>query len=556
MKAFKYINMNISYIYKIVLFGVMVLVGFSCGKEFDKDNYNFDVEYTPGFKGPIAHGELSLEDILNVFDTLGLIYTNPDGLINFAYSGKVNRISSEQWLTIPPQEFKEILLTSPATLNPLLFQALVASPIAISDDYEFVFDHDEQIDSIQLIEGILQIIVESTIRHTAVIYLSSSNIYKEGGDTLNETIQISDDSGNYFSVFNISLNGGKLIMDNTNPDTSFMPLNFELDVSPSAGVGLDASEEVKIQLNIGQMIIKGAFGSVGSQDIQLIKDQELNIDLFDRFIQGNISFANPRFSMTVHSSFGLPIGFVFEDVNVTMKDSSVIEFTIDEDYFLVDGPDFSNFGQTVTSVIALNRDNSNINSLFTTDLRKLLYSVRLLTNPESTGLSENYFLDISSIAVEYELLLPMNLRAESLILQDTIDFDIFSIEEGRILDIEALKVNIETENGMPLDLDLQVFFLDSNWVVLDSLFSEGASTLLASGELDDNGRIIEPQISVSTVDMTLDQIDKILDAKYAFFQIKIKTTDSDQRDVKFFADYKLGFSLSTEVDVVLKTSSD
>ncbi len=553
MKAFKYINMNISYYTRLLVFGVLVLITFSCGKEFTGD-YNFDVEYTPSFKGPIAYGELSLEDILNRFDTTGLIYANPDGLINFAYTGKVNRISAAEWLTINPQQFKEILLSSPGDLTPLLFEAAVAQPIKISDDYEFVFDNGERIDSIQLNQGNLEIIVESSIRHTSVINLSSSNIYKEGGDTLNEIIQISDASGTYSSVFNIPLNGGKIILDNSHQDTSLLPLNFELIVTPS-GEGLLASEEVKVTLNIGQMRIKGVFGSVGTREIQLIKDQELSLDIFEGLFEGNVSFANPRFSMITYSSFGIPLGFIFDNVSVTMKDSSVIDFIIDDDYFVINGPDFSNFGQVVTSVIKLNRDNSNIDEFFSTDVRSIVYSARLLTNPENTGTGDNYFLDSSSIAVDYEILLPMNLRTEYLILQDTIDFNIFSLEEGRELDLEALRINIETINGMPLDLDLQVYFADSNYVILDSLYSDGETKLLASGELDEFGRIIPPEPNNSPIDLTLDQINRILDAKFAFLKVTISTLNAENSDVKFYSDYSLEFHLSTEVDVVLKTSS-
>jgi len=492
---------------------------------------------------------------LNRFDNTGSITTDTEGLIIFAYTGDVDQITAEEWLTVPGQQFKEILISSPVDLNAIAFQTLVAQPIKISDNYPFTFDNDEQIDSILLTEGSLQIIVESTIMHTSVIHLSSSHIIKENGDSLNEAIQISDPSGNYFNVFNISLNGGKILLDNSDPDSSFMPLNFQLDVTQSPGVGLSSAEKVDIQLNIGQMRIEGAFGSVGTQDIQLIKDQELNLELFEGLFDGTVSFADPRLSMNVHSSFGLPIGFVFEDVSARMKDGTSTVLNIDEPYFLVDGPKRTNLDQTITSVIQMNKNNSNIEDLFTTDLRGLTYSVRLLTNPESTGLSDNFFLATSGIAVDYEFLLPMDLRVEDLVLQDTMSFELFNADEGREIDVEALSLNIETENWMPLEVSLQLYFADSNYVILDSLYTGGNTQLLTSGTLE-SGRVVAPSKNTSTIDLTMDQINRILDARHAFIQATIETANSGLTDVKFYSDYTLGFNLSTEVDVVLRTSSD
>lgn len=536
----------------IVVFAVLAWLGTSCGNEFTGE-YNFDVEYTPGFQGPIGYGSLSLEDMLNRFDNTGLISSDSTDLIYFSYAGDLNKISAEQWLTIPSQEFKQLLLSSPTDLPAPLFALLVNDPISISDDYEFAFDHGERIDSVQLAQGSLEIHVQSSIRHTATIYLSSSNIYKGNGDTLNETIQISDASGTFTQDYNIPLDGGKILIDNSDPDTSFMPLNFTLVVNQTPGEGINSDEEVNIQLNIGQMVIKGVYGFVGNQDIVLVQDQELDIGLFQGLFEGNVTFANPRMNMNVHSSFGLPIGFIFDNVTMTFSDGSTQDFLIDDDYFLVDGPDLSNLGQTVTSTISLNRDNSNIEQLFTTDLTKMTYSVRLLTNPDSLA-HDNYFLDTSGISVDYDFSLPMNLTVEGLVLQDTIDFDLVS--DSTDLTIEDLQIHITTDNGMPVEVGLQVYFADENYTILDSLYADGETKILESGDLDQNKRVIAPAHTESVIDLDQDKIDKILDAKFAFIKGTVETSQAGTENVRFYTDYGVDFKLSASMDLSVNIKNE
>lgn len=556
MKLFKYIDMNQVKIAIFIVAGVMTGISYSCVREeFNFDNYDQSIEWTPTFEGPIAYGSLSLDDLLKKADTTGLIFTDDSGQIIFAYEGELNNITANDWITIPPQEFKEILFSTPIDIPGIIFGSPgTERSYRITDDYQFFFNHNERIDSMLLVEGSLWIHVSSTIRHRANIYLSSPNIIKEGGDTLNEIIPISDASGNFVSDSYISLNEGKLYLDNSNPDSVFIALNFYLVITAS-GNDILASEGVHITLNMGILRLNAAYGSIGQYDTLLLKDQELSIDLFQGKFEGSVRFNDPRLNMNVRNSFGLPIGFGLENTKAYMKDGSVTDLVLNPDLFILKAPSIENLGDTVTSLISINRDSSNIEELFTTDLRKLVYSVRLVTNPPQGETFYNYLLNTSNVALDYEFELPMNLRVNDLVLQDTINFNLGGDEKDRQLDINALEVRIETDNGMPVDVNLQVYFVDSLYQVLDSLYSDENRQILISGEVDPlTHRVVAPTNNVSVIDLPQNKIDNILKAVYAFIQGTVETTNSGQSDVKFYSDYSIGFRLNTRVDLVVKVT--
>jgi hypothetical protein len=406
-------------------------------------------------------------------------------------------------------------------------------------------------DSLFLDQGNINISTHSTIRHMATIYMSSSNIIKEGGDTLNEIIQVSDLSGDFDTSIFISLNGGKLLMNNANPDSSLVPLNFKLVIFNS-GNEILTSDGVDISFNIGVLTLASAYGWVGQYDTLLQKDQEMNIELFKGNFTGSVKFNDPRLKMTVHNSFGLPIGFGFENAYTRMRDGTVNNLILIPDLFILEAPGIDFAGESRTSVFSINRDSSNIEDMFTTDLQKLVYSVRIVTNPPQADSSDNFFLKSSTVSVDYEFELPMNLRVNDLVLQDTIDFKLGGEDEDRQLDINALQVRIETDNGMPVDVDLQVYFADPLYTILDSLYSDENRQILVSGELDPTGRVIAPTNNVSIIDLSQDKIDNIMDAAYAFIQVTAETTNSGQSDVRFFSDYNIGFKLGTRVEASIE----
>ena len=116
--------------------------------------------------------------------------------------------------------------------------------------------------------------------------------------------------------------------------------------------------------------------------------------------------------------------------------------------------------------------------------------------------------------------------------------------------INSMTMYMETINGMPFDLGIQVYFIDSaqNWIRLDSLF-KAPTNIIESGEVNDDGRVTRATITPTKVEFTRSQIENALDAEKQLVKAYIATFESYTRDVKFYSDYSLDFKLGTRIEI-------
>jgi hypothetical protein len=216
----------------------------------------------------------------------------------------------------------------------------------------------------------------------------------------------------------------------------------------------------------------------------------------------------------------------------------------------VNAPALAQVGQSVLTEVTIDRDNSNVHEIGTTDLRGLRYSVRALANPG--GATDNFLQDTSKMTVNLEAVIPLHLRVEDVVLTDTFDFNLSEeVSDVSPEDVKSLYIKLDTENGLPIDIETQVYFVDSNWVRLDSLFDSSNRNILPSGILDNDDRVIFRTQHSTEITLTQQQITNIWDATQIVFEVTVETKDDTGtiRDVKFYSEYSLYFKLAAGAEV-------
>ena len=91
---------------------ILFLLGSCVPDEFKKD-YNTDMLVEPYFKGPVAYGSLSIEDILENADTTGNIFKDTNDLLYVAFREHLDDIIAGEWIEIPDQQFVQIYYDYP-----------------------------------------------------------------------------------------------------------------------------------------------------------------------------------------------------------------------------------------------------------------------------------------------------------------------------------------------------------------------------------------------------------------------------------------------------------
>jgi len=528
---------------------LFLLIAFtSCmNDEWKAEKYDFTVMWEPGFEGPLVFGDLSIEDMLTRFDTSGYLIEDSTNFLYFIFDTS-ETVYADDYIDIPDQDFLRVLFQSPLDL-PADSLGNIGDTIydKQEDSFEWERTGDERLDSVHMKGGEILILVSSSIRHTGTLTIYSDQI-ELNGSRYEHTIEISDPSGNFNTTVRVPLAGASLRLDNSNPDTTFLGMVFELKLVHS-GADLLASEGVDVTQLFQDLEYQAVYGYVGVYDSLIIDKEMIEFSSMPEDFRGRIQLADPQLHLRVRNSFGVPFGIELLDLEARFKDATMTPINLDPDVnpIIIDAPTMDQVGQTIISLTAIDSNNSNINEIASTDLTGLQFSVNALGNP--TGFMNNFILDTSHLDVNVEVVIPMHLRAEGLELADTFDFEIGGDEGFSPENIKSFMFQLETENGLPLDVSTQVYFMDSNDDYLDSLFNEQNWNILPSGVVDDDGKVIITTYNKVEVPLTESQMDNVFIAEKIMIKTMVETTDQGTRDIKFYSTNSLSFKLGARAEV-------
>jgi hypothetical protein len=532
-------------------------------EEFTSD-YNFDILWEPGYNGPVAYGNFTLKDILEVMlDTAELeldveIDEDSTNLYYVAYSDHITSIRADEWIELPDQNFPNVYFYRPEVTIPAAVLGNTGDTIykVKIEQFDFVTEHNERIDSIFLKTGNLSTNTFSTLRHTGWLIIHSDRI-KVGNEFYRDSIAISDASGSFSDSRITSLDGSALRLDNqSDPDTTFLEIIFELYLVHS-GNDINAGEEVNVDMIFTDLVFQSAYGSFGDYDTLLIDNERFEFEMFEYEFKGNVYFGDPRINLTIDNSFGLPIGINLFNLYAYSNKTGVgtdINFEPGVNPFIIDAPDLSQLGQSVTTEISVNKTNSNLDEVTNTTISYIDYSARAITNPGGSEARDNFILDSSKASVDFEVLLPMDLRAEDFELEDTVELDLSDIipDENDDVEIKSLQIKMETTNGMPVEISMQVVLVDSLYNELDSLFTEETMNVLPSAAVDVNGKVITPVQNEITIDLPNERLDLFRNTRHVMVRGTFETTDEGQTMVKFYSYYEINFKLGVNVQIIAR----
>ena len=526
---------------------LLVIVVSCMNDEWRADKYDLTVRWEPGFEGPLVYGNLSIEDMLTKFDTSGYLTEDSTSFLYFIFDTS-ETIYPEDYLDIPDQDFLRVFFQSPVDL-PADSLGNIGDTISRKKEDRFEWERtgDERLDSVHMKGGEILILVSSSIRHPGTLTIYSDQITLNGS-RYEHTIEISDPSGIFSTTVRVPLAGASLHLDNSDPDTSFLGMVFDLKLIHS-GADILASESVDVTQLFQDLDFQAVYGYVGVYDSLIIDKEVIEFSSMPEDFRGRIQLADPQLHLKVGNSFGVPFGIELLELEARFKDASMIPITLDPDVnpIIIDAPTIDQVGQTIISVTAIDSNNSNINEIASTDLTGLQFSVNALGNP--TGFMNNFILDTSHLDVNVEVVIPMHLRAEGLELADTFDFEIGGDEDFSRENIKSFMFQLETENGLPLDVSIQVYFMDSNDDYLDSLFNEQNWNILPSGVVDDDGKVIMTTYNKVEVPLSESQIDNVFITEKIMIKTLVETTDQGTRDIKFYSTNTLGFKLGARAEV-------
>lgn len=361
-------------------------------------------------------------------------------------------------------------------------------------------------------------------------------------------------NGSVYEEFDVSgytfdlrgLNGNKV---NT------MVTSFSGQVDPAgSGISLAANQTfITVENGFVDIIPEYVRGYFGNQVVKIGPDTA-TIKFMQRIIDGGIGLDSATLSLNFSNGIGADAKAKVNYLTaVNHRTGNTVNLThpiigtnvnISRAY-----ETFIQSGEVIPSEkeYIFNNANSNLKQIFENLPEELLYSVDFELNPLgniSTG--NDFYYNRHQFQAKLKLDIPLSLYSDNLTLIDTIDFNASGSTLARR--IQNGNFRIVADNSFPMEAKLQLFLMDSNGVMLDSLITQST---IATPDLDINKKVIAPKNSTVIATITEAQSDAINETK----KIKIKasfTTPLGNELVKIYSDNKLDIKLIADFNYLLE----
>lgn len=519
----------------------------------DYDIFNNDVvvdPISPSFGFPVVNSETTIEELLGGQDTPSLSYlqTRNDSLF-ILYS---EEIFYNPYLQMPTETYS---LTIP----------VVPDYHVVYETYE-IFGSSSEMKQVLLKSGIIQIEFEKNFDDDVDVTLGLPKLTFNGEDV---AVTADWTENNQSSIHEIDLAGGLIDLYRINDDNDTIYNVFTYDVTlTSRG---DAIGELTTRVSIQAPEYKKMIGYM--QTTGEIEKQELVFDIFENVIDDPFFyFKNAVLEFGVGSSVGVPFAFYidnlfFEDQQggiITLEnvdelpteDGNWINFIVGENNYPAYATEEQGFRH---SRFLLNKDNSNIEELFSTIPKKMEFSggyeIGEFDPADQFEYIHDFFvLDTNSVYINTLLKLPMHNAITDLKFEiDTrIDEwpDLDEIED--YADDYDVTVLLLIRNGMPLTLSAQIDFFDDEGGVIDQLFDDqDMLSIIESPEVNIHGDAEDIKESMLVVSMSREKYERISTATDIGLLLHAITAGAPSKLVNIKPDNTLGIQMSVLINTEL-----
>lgn len=510
----------------IFLLPIVALAIFTSCQRFDELEGISAADFEAQYALPLINTELSLKDVLEKAQDLATIIVDPDGLIRFQYRGEVLTQTSDR-------VFQQINATLSGVPIPVLSKR-TALQLQFPDGLAF--------DRLVLGGGTIKWSFQHKHPEPVQFQLRLPQVTKNGEIlTFNASLPAYSGTGNpptyLLSLANpTDLTGYEVVPD---PITDSVYVEYEL-LRPG---GLPDTAHL-VGIIFENLLFSYMEGYLGGLEYEGGRDTII-IDFFDNWVRGDIYFEEPTVVFNIENSFGIPTKSKINVFEVFTVRGDILPL---ESPFVTNGidfpyPDRDEVGQIKTKSFVFNKQNSNIDVILGSGPLAIDYDVNAITNPDGNTGIPGFITDSSYYRVQIEVDLPLYGKALDFLARDT-----FEVSFENYKNVRNAEFKLVTENGLPLDVAIQGYFLDEAGITLDSLF-DAQRPVVKAAPVNSNGIPISRTDDVSFIDYPDARFDQIREARRLAIIASFSTYNEGQQSVKILADQAVRIKLGVILGV-------
>lgn len=271
---------------------------------------------------------------------------------------------------------------------------------------------------------------------------------------------------------------------------------YTLTINQSDGfINYSSEDALRLDITLDQMEFRGVAGDFGKRTIQIDPGQfDLNVELLDK-LKGNFKLNNPTLRLTVRNSVGIPGS---ASLNLEASNSQGQSVSLNPPVIDIPVPVGIN-GGLVTKDILITKENSNIVPFISLPPSgNVTYSGKIDFNTSGvvTLQNPNWLSMDAAFGIDMALEMPLELQVSDLTFRDT-----SAISGEDFKNIETADLIVTAKNEVPLDIDLQLLFVDT--ISGHQYGATNATRMLSAAKVNADGSISSVESSHT---FSLDQV--------------------------------------------------
>ncbi|HEY3371899.1 MAG TPA: hypothetical protein VGK10_13675 [Prolixibacteraceae bacterium] len=406
--------------------------------------------------------------------------------------------------------------------------------------FEFVFPQpDLKAFSGVLNKGSVSIESGNNSQMTGTIHFTLSEIKKNG-----VPVEVSIPLGGTSTTIDLT---GAVINFSSDPVFPFnrIPYVYTLVVNSTPGyIDYSSTDVIKMDVSLNDIEFKSFTGDFGKQSVAIDPGKfNMKVDLLNK-IEGMFKLANPSLVLSIHNSIGIPAS-----VSLNLKGANKLGQSVDilrnPNAFDLPVPATIDQG-IVTGNIIYNKLNSNIVDFISLPpTGEMDYDGLIDFNKINPVTAQNpNFMDMdATLAIDLGLDLPLELEINQLGFKDTT-----SITGSDFKDVQSADLIINALNGIPLDIDLQLLFVDT---IFKKQFGASKMTrVLSAAKVNASGEITSVQSSQTfTLDKT--EMEYLHQANGLVLSGSVSSPDSGSTVAPIYSDSEIKLNVAIKIKVNL-----
>ena len=446
-----------------------------------------------------------------------------------------------------PNDFVQIDdITENGTINSI---PPVTGPTTFAINRSFTFQYDpangERLDSLFYQTGDVTFTTTSTINgDVAYTYTVENTVNTNSNVPISISGNIATPGGS--ETVNRSLLNHKTLLTDASGDNTFT-VNVDLSITLGALQFTDGTETVSFDFTYGNQTFSLIYGKFG-QDMVQVGDQSIDLDFFTQAAREGITFGNPSMTFEFRNSFGIPIGVDFSSLrgeDATGGNQTFLTGDIVNNPPVIEGSDVNSPGQntpgeTVQTIVEIDRTNSNIIQVLGSNPERLVFNVAGNSNPEDAD-ALNYLQPTSEITAIVGVEVPLEVQLEN--LQET---GTFGLGDGLDLEnVDSAFLRVVTINELPFSATATLEIKDADSVTLHTV----ADNLIINAPfINVLGEVTDPNGSTTDIPLSSEGVDALLNASFVQITLTLNTPES-QTSREIYVRIQSNYSLTVRVGV-------